>query len=184
MYEEIYERSPDEYWGKLKSHQHQYAKGQWRLLENKYRLSEYGFKCRHCQAYIYALHMISGVQNRNHCPFCLWSRHVDHAQAGDRMSACKANMQPLGLTLKRGHNRYGRETHGELMLIHRCKDCGKLSINRLAADDQAERLMELYRSSFNMDAKIKGQLEASGICLLQAEDIKLVVSQLHGNFNL
>jgi hypothetical protein len=138
------------------------------------------FTCRQCQAVVYSQPMISGVKNRNHCPYCLWSRHVDHAQPGDRMSACKAIMQPIGLTVKRGHNKYEEGTYGELMLIHCCSECDKLSINRIAADDQAERLMEIFRASLGLDSSTQCQLEVSGIHLLQGEDVMLVVSQLLG----
>jgi hypothetical protein len=149
--------------------------GRWRR-----RSSEDVFTCRNCQANVYSQPMFSGVQNRNHCPFCLWSRHVDHTQAGDRMSACKASMQPIGLTTKRTHNKYGGGTYGELMLIHQCSECGKLSINRIAADDQAERLMETFYASLGLDMPTQHQLEVSGIRLLQGEDVTLVLRQLHG----
>ena len=96
------------------------------------------------------------------------------------MSACKSIMQPIGLTMKRGRNKYGAETCGELMLIHRCSECGKLSINRIAADDQIERLMEIFWASLGLDCPTHHQLEGSGIRVLQGEDVKLVVSQLHG----
>jgi hypothetical protein len=138
------------------------------------------FLCRHCQAYVYTQPMISGVQNRNHCPFCLWSRHVDHFHPGDRMSACKAVMQPIGLTVKPSRNKYGDEKTGELMLIHRCSDCNRLSINRIAADDLSERLMEIFYTSGKLDSSTLQLLELSGIRLLHEEDVKLVISQLYG----
>jgi hypothetical protein len=144
------------------------------------QLSEEVFICRYCHASVYTHPLVSGVQNRNHCPYCLWSRHVDQARAGDRMSACKATMQPIGLTMKRHHNKYGEVTMGELMLIHRCNECGKLSINRIAADDLVERLMEIFYASPRLDAPIREQLSASGIRLLQLEERFLVASQLQG----
>jgi hypothetical protein len=176
MYEEIYEQSSIQYWEKLK-----YNQRHWRQPEKKYRDGVYGFQCRHCQAYVYTQPAFSGVLNRNHCPYCLWSRHVDHCQTGDRMSACKAIMRPIGLTVKRSRNKYRAGIVGELMLVHRCNECGKLSINRVAADDQADRLMELYQGSLSLDACIQEQLEADNIQLLQGEDVKLVVNQLWGN---
>jgi hypothetical protein len=143
--------------------------------------TEESFICKLCKSQVYIQPMISGVQNRNHCPYCLWSRHMDYILPGDRMSACKAGMQPIGLTVKRRQNKYGRGTYGELMLIHRCNDCGKLSVNRIAADDQAERLMEIYQDSLSLDIDTRGQLEAIGIHLLLANDAMLVVSQLWGS---
>jgi hypothetical protein len=138
------------------------------------------FTCRHCQSYVYTQPIYSGVQNRNHCPYCLWSRHVDLTQPGDRMSACKAVMQPIGLTVKHGRNKYGNARSGELMLIHRCSDCGKISINRVAADDLSESLLEIFHASTGMDSLTQSKLEVSGIRLLRGEDIWLVINQLHG----
>jgi hypothetical protein len=96
------------------------------------------------------------------------------------MSACKAVMQPIGVTIKHSRNKYGNHWDGELMLIHRCCDCGKLSINRIAADDLIESLMDIFQSSFELDLHTQQNLKASGIRLLQEADHKLVVNQLCG----
>ncbi len=96
------------------------------------------------------------------------------------MSACKALMQPIGLTVKPSRNKYRENTTGELMLIHRCDDCGKLSINRIAADDQVEKLIEIFRLSCALDSAILVQLAASDIRILQLDDWTLVSSQLRG----
>lgn len=136
------------------------------------------FTCRECEAHVYSHPMVSGVQNRNHCPYCLWSRHVDLWKAGDRLSACKAGMEPIGLTVKMRPNKYGSWNCGELMVIHRCEACGKLSINRIAADDLSDNLMNVFRESARLDADTREKLAASGIRLLQATDQKLVLLQL------
>jgi hypothetical protein len=138
------------------------------------------FKCHYCLAHVCTHPILSGVNNRNHCPYCLRSRHVDLLRPGDRMSACKAIMEPIGLTIKQRQKKYGSGRAGELMLIHRCSVCGKLSINRVAADDLTERLMEVFHSSMEMDATSQQKLEANGILPLQEVDHTLVVNQLHG----
>ena len=81
-----------------------------------------GFLCKHCYVYVSSASFLSGVQNRNHCPYCLWSRHLDLYAAGDRLSACKSSMKPIGLTTKVINKKYGYG-RGELMLIHLCTDC-------------------------------------------------------------
>lgn len=185
MYEEIYDFSADTSWARLEADNRNHAKIRWRKLEKNSRLSLDGFQCRHCLAYVYTHPIVSGVQNRNHCPYCLWSRHVDHTRVGDRMSACKAIMQPIGLTVKRRQNKYGGHVlYGELMLIHRCNDCGKVSINRLAADDQVERIMELFQESFSMDENTRFQLEETGIQILEEEHASLVACQLQGVYQI
>jgi len=138
------------------------------------------FTCRQCQAYVITQPRMAGVRNRNHCPYCLWSRHVDLIKPGDRMSACKAAMEPIGLTVKNSHNKYGYLRNGELMLIHRCKDCGKVSINRIAADDLAERLLDIYQGSLRLDLSTRNQLEMNGIWLLQGGEQRMVMRQLRG----
>jgi len=138
------------------------------------------FKCHHCQAHVSTQPILSGVNNRNHCPYCLRSRHVDLLRAGDRMSACKAIMEPIGLTVKKRQKKYGSRRTGELMLIHRCSECRKLSINRIAADDLTERLLDIFHTSIGLDGSTQQHLKASGIGLLMGADHKLVITQLHG----
>lgn len=90
------------------------------------------FKCGHCKQFIGA--PASGGRHRNHCPNCLYSRHVDDTMPGDRKSDCHAMMRPLGLIARR---------NGEQVLIHECLGCGKHDPNRIAADDNPVLLMRL-----------------------------------------
>jgi DNA-directed RNA polymerase subunit RPC12/RpoP len=105
------------------------------------------FRCAHCGQQVVFDPLISGVKNRNHCPHCLWSRHVDLNRPGDRLAECKGGMRPIGLTLKRSRNKYARERDGEVMLIHQCAECGKLSINRIAADDNEALILQTLEES-------------------------------------
>jgi len=138
------------------------------------------FRCLHCHYQVSASALRAGVQNRNHCPYCLWSRHVDWKKTGDRLATCMAEMQPIGLTLKATRKKYGPARAGELMLIHQCLGCGKLSINRIAADDNPGRLLEVFQGSFELDLQVKEQLVASSIDILLPEDRRLVTDQLFG----
>jgi hypothetical protein len=137
------------------------------------------FKCGHCHALVSSAHFLSGVNNRNHCPYCLWSCHLDLFAAGDRLSACKGQMRPIGLTLKTGRNKYQRESGGELMLIHQCADCGTLSINRIAADDDAETILAVFASS--IEEQIQVFCESNGIAALQPNDSCILHKQLYGS---
>lgn len=123
---------------------------------------------------------VSGVNNRNHCPYCLWSRHLDQRKAGDRLSTCRGHMEPVGLTVKHTLKRYQPEKQGELMLIHRCAACGKLSINRIAGDDNTLLLNDLFLGSQRMPPQLAERLAAQGILPLGARDVTLVQSQLFG----
>lgn len=137
------------------------------------------FQCQHCHYHVVTEAFFSGVQNRNHCPYCLWSKHVDLYRAGDRMAACKATMQPVGLTFKKTPKKYGSDS-GELMLIHRCTDCGAISINRLAADDDPEHLLGLITRPGNIDEQLQELLSENGIKPLGEEDAHLVRVRLYG----
>ncbi len=86
--------------------------------------ADQAFKCGHCKQFIGA--PIAGGRQRNHCPNCLYSRHVDDTMPGDRKSTCGSIMKPVGLMSRR---------NGELVLIHECLGCGKQDPNRIAADD-------------------------------------------------
>jgi hypothetical protein len=120
------------------------------------------------------------VQNRNHCPYCLWSRHLDWRSAGDRRSECRAVMQPVGLTTKRSRNKYARERDGELMLIHRCTGCAKVVINRIAADDSTFALFTLFEDSWEPGAAFQAELDAMGVSMLTAGERDLVRKRLFG----
>jgi hypothetical protein len=137
------------------------------------------FKCCRCKAWVESDPEVCGVKHRNHCPYCLISRHVDELKTGDRRSDCRAAMRPIGLTLKRSHNKYAVDD-GELMLIHQCLGCGKLSINRIAADDNAERLLAVFDRSGELDAPLLEQIGDQGIRLLGMDDLNIVLSRLYG----
>jgi DNA-directed RNA polymerase subunit RPC12/RpoP len=144
-----------------------------RGLRLRPRDSGAGFRCSHCRQLVPVAWLLSGVRNRNHCPYCLYSRHLDLLRAGDRLAACKGSMQPVALTCKHSRKRYGQVT-GERMLVHRCCECGKLSFNRIAADDDGEAILSLL-SNVSID-----ELEAAGIQPLTLDDFPDVREWLFG----
>ncbi|MBU5418783.1 RNHCP domain-containing protein [Acetanaerobacterium sp. MSJ-12] len=75
----------------------------------------------------------AGSGHRNHCPNCLHSLHVDD-RPGDRAACCGGIMEPVGVWVRKG---------GEWAVIHRCRRCGHLSSNRVAADDNPMKLMSI-----------------------------------------
>jgi hypothetical protein len=137
------------------------------------------FTCKNCGRYISARTAVSGVVNRNHCPYCLHSRHVDLFKAGDRLCACKSLMAPIGLTLKKSRDKYAHKQGGELMLIHRCTACGVLSINRIAADDDPVNLESVFWAG-SADKKAKDVCQHEDITLLQQAAYPLVKTRLYG----
>ncbi len=81
------------------------------------------FICEHCGK------EVQGSGYTNHCPACLWSKHVD-VYPGDRAALCRALMEPVGV-----------ETRGnDYVLTHRCVVCGYEQKNKIAKEDDTNTL--------------------------------------------
>jgi hypothetical protein len=133
-----------------------------------------GFRCAHCKRFV-VINGIMGTVNRNHCNMCLWSKHVD-VEKGDRQSQCNAGMEPIGLTFKHeGMNRVG-----EIMLIHACTHCSRISINRIARDDLESMVLEIFTVSQDMSIEQKLRISQQDIYMLAAVDTDEVTRQLFG----
>ena len=83
-----------------------------------------GFVCAHCGKEVKPL----GYTSRNHCPFCLWSLHVD-VNPGDRANTCGGQLEPVSAVpdAKRGY-----------IIIHRCVRCGELRRNKAAHEARVQ----------------------------------------------
>ena len=82
------------------------------------------FICEHCGREVLPL----GYSSRNHCPFCLWSKHLD-INPGDRASECGGLMEPISAEPdpKKGY-----------VIIHKCTKCGELHRNRAAHEAKVQ----------------------------------------------
>ena len=81
------------------------------------------FKCENCKNNI-AKHPEWSA--RNHCPYCLYSKHLDDKSPWDRLSQCQWLMKPIWIDNKK--NKWW-------MIKHKCNKCGKEILNKLAPDD-------------------------------------------------
>ena len=137
------------------------------------------FRCKNCNKEISTDGFI-GTHNRNHCPFCLYSLHVD-LTPGDRKETCHGSMKPIGLTFKEeGFDKYGKKKQGELMIIHRCEKCGKININRIAADDDPKKIMKIYDFSLDNMESLETELEKEKVKPLTKNDLEEIKRQLFG----
>ena len=91
----------------------------------------------------------AGSGHRNHCPHCLYSVHMDN-RPGDRQSGCHGRMEPIGVWVRK---------NGEWAIIHRCVICGKISSNRIAADDSPTRLMALAIRPFGNERILQADIK-------------------------
>ena len=89
------------------------------------------FRCVHCAQEVAGQAL--GTEHRNHCPLCLWSKHLD-ATPGDRAADCGGAMEPVAVWVRPG---------GDWAIIHRCRRCGELHSNRIAGDDNELALVAL-----------------------------------------
>jgi hypothetical protein len=80
-----------------------------------------GFTCDHCGSEVVPL---TNGSYRNHCPLCLYSKHVD-LKPGDRQNDCGGLMRPIGFRHKGGKG---------IQLIHQCLLCGVERVNRVSRD--------------------------------------------------
>jgi hypothetical protein len=97
------------------------------------RSSEHrSFRCGYCRADVPK--DAPGTVYRNHCPTCLWSRHLDDETPGDRAARCGALMEPIAITVR---------GDGEWILVHRCAGCDRVHLNRTAGDDDPLTLLRL-----------------------------------------
>lgn len=85
------------------------------------------FECEKCG------YKVKGNGYTNHCPRCLWSKHVD-INPGDRLAVlCGGLMEPVGIIAKGG--RY--------MIFHQCVKCGKRMPNKASVIDNADTIAML-----------------------------------------
>ena len=99
----------------------------------RFTKNDSGFICAHCGKEVEPL----GYTSRNHCPFCLWSLHLDE-NPGDRASDCGGQMEPVSAEPdpKKG-----------FIITHRCTKCGALRRNKAAAEakNQPDNISKLIK---------------------------------------
>jgi len=66
------------------------------------------------------------------------------------------------------------------MLVHLCIECGSISINRIASDDDFQRILEVFDASDGLPDNLLASLQDRGIALLEYENLEEVNRQLFG----
>lgn len=96
-----------------------------------------GFCCDHCGQMVLP---VTNGSYRNHCPFCLRSKHVDIVP-GDRRNPCRSLMDPMGL-------RNGKKGY---QIIFQCRRCGVSKVNRVAQQTQQPDDLDLLLKLMQQD---------------------------------
>ncbi|MEM8777365.1 MAG: RNHCP domain-containing protein [Cyanobacteria bacterium P01_G01_bin.49] len=95
-------------------------------MSKKFQRKQENFNCENCG------YFVRGNGYTNHCPQCLWSKHVD-LNPGDRQSRCRGMMEPIRVEFKKGN----------YLIVHRCLSCGFEKRNKTARDDNFDLLVIL-----------------------------------------
>ena len=82
-----------------------------------------GFKCENCGEEVKPL----GYSCRNHCPKCLYSKHVD-INPGDREETCHGLLKPIDV------------------------ECGQIRKNKMAEDDDMDKVYEILKQKNNTNS--------------------------------
>lgn len=86
------------------------------------------FTCGHCGV------SVTGNGYTNHCPKCLWSKHVD-IHPGDRLAQCQGLMAPVRIVEERGRRR----------VQHRCQICRYEKVNDVSPEDDFEVMIAVMK---------------------------------------
>lgn len=90
------------------------------------------FICENCGQLVNPL----GYTARDHCPHCLYSKHVD-IMPGDRQNPCKGLLKPIGI----------EKFKDTYKILYKCNSCNEPHKNIMAKDDNMELIIELSKAN-------------------------------------
>ena len=97
------------------------------------------FTCEVCGEKVEKL----GYTARDHCPYCLCSKHVD-INPGDRLCKCHGVLEPVSIEPGK------KDTY---KIVYVCNECGMVKRNVAAVDDNFDKILEIMSNP----VKIKGR---------------------------
>jgi rubrerythrin len=96
------------------------------MQEKRFQKRIEDFFCEHCGTFV------KGRGFTDHCPKCLWSKHVD-INPGDRKSECQGMMEPIGVEVK----------GDEYTIYYRCRKCGYNHRVKSTPEDNFDEILKL-----------------------------------------
>ena len=97
----------------------------------RFNMIDEPFVCEYCHKRVESLKYTA----RDHCPYCLYSKHVD-INPGDRLNECKGLLKPIGI----------EKFKDTYKIIYKCESCGELHKNIMANDDNFDIIIELSKN--------------------------------------
>lgn len=101
------------------------------MEEKRFKMIDEAFVCEVCNKKVEPL----GYSARDHCPYCLCSKHVD-INPGDRQNPCKGILRPIEI------DKY-KDTY---KIVYKCDKCHELHRNVMASDDDFDKILEVMRN--------------------------------------
>lgn len=95
-------------------------------------MKDESFICDNCKKEVDKLNYTA----RDHCPSCLYSKHVD-VNPGDRLNTCCGLLKPIDI------EKY-KDTY---KIIYKCLKCGEIHKNIMARDDNMDIIIELSKKN-------------------------------------
>ena len=96
----------------------------------KFNMIDENFICENCGKNVSKL----GYTARDHCPYCLYSKHVD-INPGDRACECGGLMKPIEIQQK----------NGNFVILHKCEKCGFERKNKVQENDDLNKIIEISK---------------------------------------
>ncbi len=109
------------------------------MITKRFTKKKEDFTCEKCGK------IVKGTGYTNHCPHCLWSKHVD-VNPGDRLSLCQGMMKPSRVEQVSGEKGF--------VIINICEKCGHVKKNRVAKEDDFDQLAAIQKR--NSELKNQG----------------------------
>lgn len=94
----------------------------------RFNMVDEEFICENCNTLVNKLNYTA----RDHCPNCLYSKHLD-INPGDRLNNCHGLMMPIAI------EKY-KDTY---KIIYKCLKCGNIHKNKVAVDDNMDLIIKL-----------------------------------------
>ncbi len=98
----------------------------------KFNMIDESFICENCNKLVEKLNYTA----RDHCPYCLCSKHVD-INPGDRANTCLGILRPIDIEKF-------KNTH---KIIYKCTKCNQTHKNIVAIDDDFETILNIMREN-------------------------------------
>lgn len=107
------------------------------MEKSKFKMIDEPFTCEVCGKQIKSL----GYTARDHCPYCLSSKHVD-INPGDREATCHGILKPVAIEpFKKGNYK----------IVYKCEKCGIQKKNIAAKDDNFDLIVQIMSNPVSFE---------------------------------